>query len=173
MHAGLDSPSAAVGRTDSDLIWRECLPQIQAGDALALSGVDVLNDPREIKTKNGQSKILLSKYAENDVIIGNAIDITGRILMEQNGRWDFKTGVFTVGNIELTKREVDVIRLLLLGQSVKIISISLSVHEKTIEQRVAIIRKKFNARNKSDLIRCLHVAGLGYLATEDRNSLQM
>lgn len=163
-YAGVDSPSAIIGMDDTQLVWRDGIQQIRRGDVMTFAGAPVTNAHYTLLTHAGLKSILLNKHAANDILVGSAIDITGKVLMTQNGRWDINKKVFTVNNIDLTVKEIDVIRLLLLGQSVKLIAARLSLHTKTIEQRIDILRKKFNVNSKVDLVHYLHQNGLEYLA---------
>lgn len=163
-HAGISSPSSIVGMDDTQLIWRDNIKKIRRGDVMARSGLPIINAHHTLQTKYGVSSILVNKHVANDVIIGSAIDITGRVLMTQKGRWDLDQKIFSINEIKLTIKEVDVVRLLLLGQSVKLIAARLDVHSKTVEQRIESLRKKFGASNKINLVQTLHQSGLEYLA---------
>jgi DNA-binding NarL/FixJ family response regulator len=55
-------------------------------------------------------------------------------------------------NIKVTKREQDCIDLLLTGATACEIAQKLNLSTRTIETYVAILKSKFNARNKADLI---------------------
>lgn len=164
IHAGLDSPASIIGKRDNDLIWKTALPIILREDKIALSGQPILNAHRIVTTKKGQKTILVNKNAKDKFLTGNATDITGHVLMDQRGRWNFKTGTFEINGTELTKKEVEVVRLLLIGQSSKLIAANLNIHEKTVEQRLESLKRKFKCNSKVSLVQRLHHSGLSYLA---------
>ena len=166
LHAGLDSPKEIIGKQDHELIWQKNVQRIYHYDKMALAGLPVKNSHQIIQTKHGLKTILVNKHTENKLLIGNAVDITGKVLMQQQGRWNIKTGMFELGSLTLTHKEVDVIRLLLIGQSGKLIAAKLNIHEKTAEQRIDTLRRKFRAGSKVALTEKLHSAGLTYLAMQ-------
>lgn len=164
MHAGLDSPTSIIGKRDDQLIWKDDFIRINREDRLVISGLSVSNAHHIMPTHKGLKTILVNKYAEKRHLVGHAIDITGQVLMEQKGRWNLKTGMFEINGIELTQKEIEVVRLILLGQSTKLIAAHLGMHEKTIEQRQESLRRKFNCASKVVLVQTLHKSGLSYLA---------
>jgi DNA-binding CsgD family transcriptional regulator len=164
VHAGLDSPASIIGKKDSELIWKSALSTIMREDKIALAGQPVCNAHRIVTTHKGTKTILVNKYAKDRYLTGNATDITGHVLMDQRGRWNFKTGSFEVNGLELTKKEVEVVRLLLIGQSSKLIAAHLNIHEKTVEQRLESLKRKFKCNSKVALVQRLHYGGLSYLA---------
>ncbi len=163
-HAGLDGPDAIVGLGDDKMPWHQHAGQILRSDTLAISGLPTTNAVHSVDTAKGRKSILINKTFQDGFLIGSINDITGQVLMEQRGRWDFNKEVFEIGAVRLTRKEVDVVRLLLMGQPVKIIAYELNVHDKTIEKRIESLRKKFNASSKVALVKILHNSGLEYLA---------
>lgn len=165
-HSGLDSPAAIIGKHDTDLIWHESASLIIKEDKLIIAGLQVINAQHFRPTSKGVKTLLINKQLQKNWLTGNAVDITGRILMEQNGRWNIQTGKFEVNNIHLTQKEVEVVRLLLVGLSSKLMAIRLNISIKTVEQRIESLRRKFNAGSKVVLTETLHQFGLAYLASK-------
>mgnify|MGYP000066233514 CR=1 FL=1 len=163
-HAGIDSAKAIIGKCDHDLIWHDHADRIFKQDTMVMAGLAVTNSHTMLITSQGIKTILSNKQKEQNYLIGNAVDITGQVLMEQKGRWNIQTGHFEVNGIQLTAKEVDVVRLLLMANSSKIIAAKLDISPKTVEQRIENLRRKFNAGSKVALAQTLHLSGLSYLA---------
>lgn len=163
--AGLDSAHAIAGKRDQDLIWKNAANDIYKEDVMVLAGLSVKNAHHTRLTFQGPKSVLINKQHEKNWLVGTAMDISGQVLMEQNGQWNMQTRNFEVNGIQLTPKEIEVVRLLLIGQSSKLMAAKLAISIKTIEQRIESLRRKFNAGSKVALAQILHRIGLTYLAT--------
>ncbi len=165
-HTGLDSPTQIIGKRDTDLIWQENAPYIYKEDKLIFAGIQIINAQHYRRTSKGIKTLLINKQLQKEWLVGNAVDITGRVLMQQNGRWNIQTKRFEINGLKITAKEIEVVRLLLIGQSSKLMAIRLSISIKTVEQRIESLRRKFNAGSKVVLTEILHQWGMGYLASQ-------
>lgn len=71
------------------------------------------------------------------------------LLYDAKGRLNFGT---EFGNKYLTKREVEIIRLLLQGHSAKGIASALKISHRTVESYINTLKLKFECQRKSELI---------------------
>ena len=172
--AGLDSPKQLIGKTDFDLIWSNRAEFYLEEEKIALSG-QYCKKYQIQNTVNGSIKIVVAKTplynSEGKIIgtIGSSIDVTNKFLCNKLGYFD-EAGALHLGapftNEILSKREVEVLRCILLGNSAKQIARHLDLSPRTIEFYIAQLKKKLQCKTLGNLIHIAIQYGLTYLCFE-------
>ncbi|MCK4608804.1 MAG: PAS domain-containing protein [Gammaproteobacteria bacterium] len=179
--AGLDSPQQIIGKTDYDLHWRDQAEIYREGDHKVFQGQTQVNAP-EIQTQpDGTANIIVSKSQLLDKhnrctgLMFSYIDISNYFVRE-------KPKAFTrdkrklylgshFGNEYLTRREVTVLKNILLGYTAKQIAKICNLSYRTVESHMEHIRRKLQCTTKGDIIVMAMKTGLTYTVL-DENSWQ-
>jgi len=160
--AGLDSPTDIIGRTDDKMPWFEQADYFRKGDKDVFDGkvrvnvheIEVSCDKvRDILVTESQ---LLNASGQPIGLVGSYIDITGQALIKKTGFYNAAEERYYLGedfgNAYLTSREIQVLRLLLLGYPARQAGEVLNLSPKTVESHVDKIRVKLQASTKGDII---------------------
>lgn len=171
---GADSPRQMIGKSDYDLLWRDRASLYYEEDAAALRG-QLIQTYQTQTTVRGAIQILVSKsplYNRNgDIVgtVGSSIDLTSHSVNKKFGRFDEKNRLQLgpeFANEYLTSREVDVLRLLLLGRTALRIADELKLSQRTIESYIITLKLKLQCETKGDIIATCFQYGLTHL-TQD------
>lgn len=160
----LDSPQSIIGKKDSDLYWRKYADIFVAGDNIIMSNRPYINVPEPViaPTKKGIRKFLVTKNPLLDqcnkccgiILVG--LDITDYFIKNKSPVFKTEGRKFYLGkffnNEYLTKREVDVLKYILLGYPLKYVGKLLSVSPRTVETHLTSIKQKMQCRTKGDVI---------------------
>lgn len=172
----LESPKQIIGKSDRHLPWKDKAEFYQITDKkIVEKGLIYLNILEKQRINcHCTLDILISKNKlldnkDNCVgIIGSYVVTNKYHLIEKMGTWNKNQTRFYLGNEygneHLTKREVDILRYLLLGFTLKKIALSLNLSPRTIEGYLNTIKQKFQCKTKGDLITFSIKSGLSYLA---------
>lgn len=169
---GADSPQQIIGKSDSDLLWRDRAPLYAIEDQLAQAGRLVQNHQTQ-RTIRGVIQILVTKsplYDRNERIVGtvgSSIDVTSLVWYKKFGHLDEKNRLLlgpTFSNQHLTPREVDTLRLILIGLPGSEIAKRLKLSKRTVESYIEAIKSKLQCRTKGDIVATCVQNGLTYLA---------
>lgn len=185
--AGQDSVKKLIGKNDYQLSWKQIANYAQAIDSRIISGkinnyVNVV-ETIDVYEKKPDGTVLVKK---NDIlitkapltnqrdkiigIIGSHVDITGYSLVRKNGYIDnegnLRLGDF-FGNSYLTKRELTVFKLVLLGKSSKVIAKILKLSYRTVEGYIDNIKLKLQCKTKGDIIYTAVNHGLSYIVYDN------
>lgn len=164
--AGEDSPTGMIGKDDFSLIWRKDAAFFREKDSRIITNnlkyINVI-ETIDVVTETGIEKqqILITKAPLFNKK-GKCIGIAGSHLnipvytpqTEENTRFDDKGRLWlpcALGNEYLTKKEVSVIRLILLGKTSKQIAKILGLSHRTIEEHTEKIRRKFQCSSKYEI----------------------
>lgn len=179
---GLDSPKQIIGKTDYDLVWSDKASLFRHSDSLILhEGQNHLNVVERIKVVEAKAKNKLI-LGENDIlitksrlfnkqgkctgIVGSHVDITGFTLVKKTGFTDEQGNFYlgnTFGNTYLTKREVEVFKLILEGYCAKKIAKILNISYRTVESHTEAIKLKLQSPTKGDIISTAVRLGLSHI----------
>ena len=170
---GLDSPHHIIGKTDYDLCWRDQAKIYIAGDHRVMSGHPFTNIIEPQNQVSGMKKILISKssllndHTECIGIVASYIDISKYFVKEKtlnlqtiNGKRFYLGGIF--GNEYLTKREVQILQMILLGMCNKKIANRLTITPKTVETHIDNLKIKLQCHSKGDIIMTALKTGLTF-----------
>ena len=172
--AGLESPKKIIGKTDYDLCWKNYAPFYTLTDQKILTeSLFYFNQIEKQQTKKGIVEVLISKYPlfnEKNNLIGIGgyyIDISQYYLMKKNGYYDSLTKRFYYTkdeiNFYLTIREIEVLRLLMIGYQPKKIALLLKISRRTVEIYVENLKEKLHCSSKAEVINSAFFLGLNYL----------
>jgi DNA-binding CsgD family transcriptional regulator len=160
--AGLDSPGQIVGMSDDNMPWRELADFFRQGDHDVFQGKIRVNVPETEIMVDRRADILVSESQLLDKnqrcigLAGSFIDITGLNIIKKTGYYNAKKRRYylgnELGNIWLTPREVEVLKNLLLGYTVKHIGHLLKISHKTVEGYIENLRNKLNVTSKNEVI---------------------
>lgn len=163
--AGLHSPAKLVELTDFDTPWERFAEQFQIDDARVFRGETIQKFDPFINYRGEHSFLLVTKQPlvrENKVIgvIGNAqlvssatqnsllaLQYQDKKLTEVKSKYEIKSNYQT-----LTKRESEILFLLIRYYSAKLVSQKLNISPRTVEKHIEVIKEKFNIRSKNQLI---------------------
>jgi DNA-binding CsgD family transcriptional regulator len=171
---GADAPQQIVGKKDCDLYWRKYADIFVAGDNIVMSNRPYVNVPEPViaPTKNGIRKFLVTKtplldqYDKCGGIILVGLDITNYFIKNKSLAFKTEGKKFCLGkffnNEYLTKREVDVLKCILLGYPLKYVGKLLSVSSRTVETHLTCIKQKMQCRTKGDVIVAAIKTGLNF-----------
>lgn len=168
--ADLDSPRQAIGKTDFDFIWHKNAEFYTEGNRKVINGNDWIN-VIELQTLNNTSRHVLTTKAKllNQSgkcigVIGYFIDLGNKLLFKNNGYYDAKINHFKLGKIfddqYLTKREYEVFKCIVRGDTAAKIAVLLNISPKTVEAYTEIIKRKLNCNTKGDIIATAITHGL-------------
>lgn len=171
---GLYSANEIIGKTDFDLAWKDRAEFYRAIDQKILTEEFSYFNRIELQTqKDREAQILISKYPllnkEGDCIgIGSHyIDISQYYLINKNGYSDHTTGRFYFyENATLqyfTPREVETLKLLMIGHQAKKIALMLKISKRTVDDHIDNIKLKLNCRTKAEIIIAVFKMGLSHL----------
>ena len=161
--AGQDSPRSMIGKDDFSLIWHKDAEFFRGIDSQIMkAGLKYINVIEEIDvvTESGSDKqhILITKapiFNRNGKCTGisgshinlspfdnkkNDFDSRGRLRLPDN-----------FGNEYLTKKEVSVLRLILLGKTSKQAARALGLSYRTIEEYTQKIKRKLQCSHKHEI----------------------
>jgi DNA-binding CsgD family transcriptional regulator len=170
---GLDSPGQIIGKTDYDLCWRDQAKLYIEGDQKVMAGAPLFNVLEPQTHVDGTKKILISKTSIlNDQekcigVVGSYMDVSNYFVKEKlvklktvGGKRFYLGEAF--GNCYLTKQEVRVLRLILLGMSVKQIALNLKVSPRTIDCHINKLKLKLQCHTKGDIVMMAIKTGLTF-----------
>ncbi len=172
--AGMDSPCQMIGKTDDEMPWRDLADEFKRGDQVVLNGASRMNSPEKTSTVIGVTDILVSEMRfvdQNGEVIGvkgSFIDITGKKIVQKPGYYDaendrYYIGIFELGDIYLTGREMSVFKGVMQGWTAAQIAKVMKLSPKTIEAYIVFIRRKFGVGTKAELITIAMRYGLTHL----------
>lgn len=180
---GMDSVKNLIGKSDYDLTWNQAADYFRNIDGQILNQklpsyfnqMEILSSSQThfdgtffIQKRDiiVNKSLLTDEYEESIGVVGSCIDITGYSLIKKNAYTDehgnFYLGRY-FGNTYLTKRELSVFKLVLLGDPIKIIAKKLNLSYRTVETYVNNIKLKLQCRTKGDIIYTAIHHGLSYI----------
>jgi DNA-binding CsgD family transcriptional regulator len=128
--------------------------------------------PLIVPTKEDLRKCLVTKTSlldQNDKCVGvilSNLDITDYFIKKKTPAFKTEGKKFCLGqffnNEYLTKREVDVLKCILLGYPLKYAGKLLSVSPRTVETHLTCIKQKMQCRTKGDIIVSAIKTGLNF-----------
>ena len=169
--AQIDSPEEMIGKTDYDVAWRNFAEFYLTCDQIALNGAhykgyeysgSVESSINLFTTKSP----LINKDGNIVGTIGSAIDVTNLSVLCKLGRFDASGRFFLgpkFGNTYLTKREVCILKYVLLGRTAKLIGKKLNISHRTVESYMESIKHKLMCDSKSDIHEKAMQYGLSHL----------
>jgi DNA-binding CsgD family transcriptional regulator len=166
----LDSPRQIKGKKDIDMPWETHAGYFNYIDSLVVCSQYSYVNVIENLYAFGQSRdIIVTKYQnpENPLYCdGIAIDINVHHSCQESQYIGSNRRYFSLGkkfnNAYLTKREIDVIKHILLGYSAKKTALRLSLSYRTIESYIEAIKTKLKCSSKGEIIELLVSTGLIY-----------
>lgn len=168
---GADSPKQMIGKSDYDLLWRDRAPLYYEEDAAALRG-QLVQKYQTQNTIRGEIQILVCKSPlfnrSGDIVgtVGSSIDLTSHSVDHKFGKFDEKNRLHLgpeFANEYLTSREVEVLRLLLLGRTGLRIADELGLSRRTVESYIIALKLKLQCETKGDIIATCFQYGLTHL----------
>ena len=174
--AGLDSPAQIKGKKDADFLWKDNAPYIERIDFLVLSDkLHYVNASECLKTTKGRVDLLITKMQllNNNKVIGTtgfALDITGYKLIKCS-KHDSADAQISLGDNfnydSLTKREVEILKYILLGHTAKMIGRNIGISSRTVEEHFNRIKRKLQCKTKGEVMFTCVKEGLTYLLYDD------
>jgi DNA-binding CsgD family transcriptional regulator len=170
--AGLDSPSAIVGKTDDQMPWRRLADYFRAGDQTIMNseGLDRhLVQEKEIAAYGEMDilvceKPLLDSNGKAVGVVGNFVNITGKVLVTPAGSFSLVTGTLDLGpefgGATLSHAEARVLEKLLLHWSAPRIAEHLGNSPRTIEHHIDAIKGKLQCRTLGDVVQSIVKSGV-------------
>lgn len=175
MLAGCDSPQQMLGKRDADLPWADRAFFYHQEDVRALdAGEEVQQLQRQTIATGDILTVLVSKsplYSHSGKImgtVGSSIDLTHYFIAKRTTKVG-PDGSLMHGDVRLTKREAQVVKLLMFGHTSKTIAKRLNRSPRTIESHINALKSKLSCKNKFDLIRYVIVSGLVFSDDELSN----
>lgn len=172
--ADLHSEKEALGKSDFDFYWKENAPFFVGVDQKIISEGLLYFSQLEILPLQGRiANILTTKYPVLDKnhhpigVAGYFIELTDCFIVKKNGYYDKITGrfYFNKHNKEryLTPRELEVLRLLMIGYHSKKIALILKISKRTVEEYIDHLRLKMDCLVNSDIVPNAFLMGLNHL----------
>lgn len=164
--AGEDSPSGMMGKDDFSLIWRKDASFFREKDAQIFQGglkyinvvetIDVITDGIVDKQHILITKApLFNKKGKCIGIAGSHLNLPSYgTQSDQEGSIDERGRLWLpnkLGKEYLTKKEVAILKLILLGKTSKQIAKVLRVSYRTIEEHTAKIKRKLQCSHKHEI----------------------
>lgn len=165
--AGEDSPSSMIGKDDFSLIWQKDANFFREKDNLIIqNNLKYINVMETIDIITGEGIIdkrrilitkapLFNKRGKCIGIAGSHINLPFYDQAEKsNSSFDEKGRLWlpnNVGNEYLTKKEVSVLKFILLGKTSKQIAKMLSLSYRTIEEYTDKIKRKLQCSHKYEI----------------------
>ncbi len=167
-YSGHDNTDLIIGKTDYEMPWSEFADLYRAHELDAIdnrnySAIIPLNDYEDNNHLFLHTKI--KKFDEEhkqDIILCHAVEIINPdlnqliALLIHKDKFHEPHKQFYFGkdidNIELSKRQQEVLFFLIRGQSAKMIAKILKISNRTVEYYTEILKNKFNCSSKSELI---------------------
>ena len=175
--AGVDSPRQLMGKTDYDLIWRDQADLYRAGDVKVLQGKCYINQAEVQTRRQGLAKVLVNKSKflnKSDKCIGSMfsyIEVSDFYLKKKSPNFTCIKNRFNLGahfgNEYLTKREVDVLKYILVAYTAKQIAQIFQLSLRTVETHIEKIKKKLQCQTKADIIVTAMNSSLTYSLLDD------
>jgi DNA-binding CsgD family transcriptional regulator len=164
---GLDSPAQIIGKSDIDLPWKEQAKTFYNEDEIVRQGNNITNRRIPLATKNTiipllNSKQLLVDTTSNDpIILGFAISLVEGMINKNMQASHFKRKIALLdnfGKIDLSVRELEVLKQILRGSSAKQSAKALKLSYRTVEYYIENLKSLFNCNSKQELIeKCFEI----------------
>lgn len=171
--AGVDSPYQMIGKTDDDFMWSNRSQFYRKEEDIALSGRE-LQQIQTQKTVKGVINIFVTKSPLYNLsrkivgTVGSSIDISHYFITKK----DIKivdSGALIRQKYYLTKREVEVLKLLLYGYTNKLVATQLHISIRTVESHVDAIKQKLGCQHKHQILKQAILSGLLFAYNELSN----
>lgn len=175
--AGADSAFQMKGKSDLQMCWSESADFYRMKDASVLKGSYYISSCEEVRNFKGEIIKMITVrspyYGQSGEclgVIGTGVQITQKCLNKKDERCEIKNSVFQLGeefcNEYLTKRELDVLKYVLLGHTSKVVAKLLNLSPRTVESYIQILKEKLQCNSKADIISTAIKAGFYYLIEE-------
>lgn len=177
---GLDSSHQIVGKTDYELCWRNQAELYIAGDQRVMAGSSYVNVVEPQTQVNGNKKILISKSVILNAgakCVGTAasyVDISNYFVRKKTfylqppkGNRFYLGGIF--GNEYLTRKEMKVLKMVLLGMGSKQIAKYLPISPRTAEMHISKLKSKLQCSTVGDIVIMAMKTGLTFAALDSDN----
>lgn len=176
-NAGCDSPKEVLGKTDYDLIWKDCgADGFRQADIKIISGSSKFNYLETVKVADGIHDFLITKTSLRDDqdnligILGSAIRMDGYVVTKKKGYFSEDEQQLYLGEAfgekKLSKRELQVFKCILHAftdpQTASFLKLSVS----TIRSIIRDLKRKLQCRSKLEIARRAIENGWTYFINE-------
>lgn len=174
--AGLDSPQEMIGKSDYDLIWKDCSANIfRETDIKILLGKSKINYLEKVKLKDGVHSMLITKTALRNSqdeligIVGSAMYVDDYVVIQKKGYFSTKEQKLyldTLGIKRLSRRELQIFKFILHGFTDPQMASYLNISVTSIRSIIKSLKIKLQCRSKLDIICSAIKNGWTYFLTE-------
>lgn len=178
-NAGYDSPHKVIGKTDYDLIWKDCgADGFRQADVRILSGCAKFNYLETVKVSDGIHNFLISKTSlrdDNDNlvgILGSAIRLDSYVVTKKKGYFSEDEQQLYLGDAfgekKLSCRELQVFKCILHAFTDPQMASFLKLSVSTIRSIIRDLKRKLQCRSKLEIARRAIENGWTYFLNENR-----
>lgn len=164
----LDSPKDIHGKTDADFYRQSEACTYREGDKLILSGKSYENRVESLRINADTQKIITTKhqlinargFVDGIIISFSVVPKAGLEYFTQNGKKYTAELPQHIGRLQLSKREITILKYITYGYTNALIAETLFISRRTVEHHIDNIKNKLQCKKREYLIQTLHELNL-------------